>query len=602
MVMRQSVPRIAAVALTCSAMAVAAVSPAAAHDAKTAKSAEATKTAEAQAAAADLAAKTPAIEEHAHYDGQKTCSNVERAGVRAFRELVLERFPETGDSGILRGCHVGRKSEHKEGRAWDWHVDAGDPADRKAAEALIAWLLETDAKGNVNARARRLGIMYIIWDRHIWHSWKNPEAGMSMRYDGPSPHTDHVHFSFSHDGADGRTSFWAMTDTEIEPVELLGTETAVAIRNVGGVLEWYGADETGTTASVTKFGRGGDRPLAGDWDGDGTATPGVVRTTKAGRLEWALMPTAKSDEDEKDAKSTGDDAKTGGDKAAARLGDRAATKVKPVIATDNDERGESESAVDKTSAAQKPAKPLTKAQRAAEKKAAAAKAAAEKAAAERAAATRATALRIAAKPFRFALEGDRPFVGDWNGDGIATVGVARTVGKDIVWYLSNDNRTVAAKFVYGRADKDDTPVVGDWDGDGSTSVGAVRPHKGQLRWFLAEGITQADFDAAYLASVAKQVLLETRAAATVASPTSAAELVFGEEGERPVPGDWDGDGVTSPGTVETQRSYQHWHVTNDGGKTYVAFDHGHPGDRIAVGDLDGGTLKELAEAKPVDRH
>jgi hypothetical protein len=77
-----------------------------------------------------------------------------------------------------------------------------------------------------------------------------------------------VHFSFSHDGADGRTSFWSMTDTQIEPIELLGTETAVAIRNVDGVLEWYGADETGDTATVTKFGRGGDRR----WPATGTAT------------------------------------------------------------------------------------------------------------------------------------------------------------------------------------------------------------------------------------------------------------------------------------------------------------------------------------------
>ncbi|HZG95178.1 MAG TPA: VCBS repeat-containing protein [Mycobacteriales bacterium] len=600
-------PRTVAVALTCSVLTVAAISPAAAHDvSKTpASKTEASRTAKAQSVVDDAAKALP-LEEHAEYEGQETCSTVERAGVRAFRELVLERFPGTGDSGILRGCHVGRKSEHKEGRAWDWHVDANDPADRKAAEELIAWLLETDAQGNVNARARRLGVMYIIWDRHIWHSWKNPEAGMSMPYDGASPHTDHVHFSFSHDGADGRTSFWSMTDTQIEPIELLGTETAVAIRNVDGVLEWYGADETGDTATVTKFGRGGDRPLAGDWDGDGTAAPGVVRTTKAGRLEWQLMPTAK-------AKAKQDDGKDAGGKAgqSSTSGVRATAK-----GTDSKERGESEAAADKAttptssakqSAAQKPAKPRTKAQRAADRAAAktavATKAAAEKAAAVRAAATRATALRAVGKPFRYGLKDDQPFVGDWNGDGIATVGVARTVGKDIVWYLSNDNRTTAAKFRYGRADLGDTAVVGDWDGDGITSVGvARRDAAGKLTWWLAEGLAPAQFDAAHLAAVAKRVLLRTFAVPTVDSPATGAKVVFGGKGERPVPGDWDGDGVTSPGTVETQRSYHHWHITNDGGKTYVAFDHGHPGDRTAVGDLDGGTLTDWAKAKPVDDH
>jgi hypothetical protein len=59
---------------------------------------------------------------------------------------VLTRYPETGDSGILRGCHVGGRSEHKEGRAWDWHVNADDPEDRARVTQLINWLLAPDAQ------------------------------------------------------------------------------------------------------------------------------------------------------------------------------------------------------------------------------------------------------------------------------------------------------------------------------------------------------------------------------------------------------------------------------------------------------------------------
>lgn len=39
--------------------------------------------------------------------------------------------------------------------------------------------------------AARLGITYIIWNRQIW------QGGKWSRYSGPSPHTDHVHLSFS---------------------------------------------------------------------------------------------------------------------------------------------------------------------------------------------------------------------------------------------------------------------------------------------------------------------------------------------------------------------------------------------------------------------
>lgn len=51
-------------------------------------------------------------------------------------------------------------------------------------------------------------------------------------------------------------------------------------------------------------------------------------------------------------------------------------------------------------------------------------------------------------------------VGDWNGDGVDTVGVP----DGSVWHLNdqNDGSPPERKFVYGEAYH--VPVVGDWDG------------------------------------------------------------------------------------------------------------------------------------------
>ena len=59
-------------------------------------------------------------------------------------------------------------SLHAENRAIDWHLDAGSSADRRAADELIELLLATDAAGNTQALARRMGVEELIWDCEYW--------------------------------------------------------------------------------------------------------------------------------------------------------------------------------------------------------------------------------------------------------------------------------------------------------------------------------------------------------------------------------------------------------------------------------------------------
>jgi hypothetical protein len=150
--------------------------------------------------------KTPSfsapIDHYAAYDGQDTCSPTAKPGVVAMMNYVLKTYPCTASYGIVRACGSGMQSEHKEGRAWDWGVHYPHPA----ATKLLHWLLATDSKGHKHANARRLGIMYMIWNRHIWGSYRASEGWRP--YTGSNPHTDHVHISFSWAGARKQTSFW----------------------------------------------------------------------------------------------------------------------------------------------------------------------------------------------------------------------------------------------------------------------------------------------------------------------------------------------------------------------------------------------------------
>jgi uncharacterized protein YkwD len=146
------------------------------------------------------------IEDLAGYTPQTTCSPAAKPGVVAFSKMVMAAYPGTGSSGIVRDCSVGGRSEHKEGRAWDWTVSYASARQRGQAANLISWLFAADKYNHKYTNARRLGVMYVIWDKKIWGSYA---AGAGWRaYTGADPHTGHMHISFSWAGANKKTSFW----------------------------------------------------------------------------------------------------------------------------------------------------------------------------------------------------------------------------------------------------------------------------------------------------------------------------------------------------------------------------------------------------------
>ena len=147
------------------------------------------------------------IEGYARYEGQSTCDPTPKVGTLNLRDLLLSRYPNTKSLGVSRGCDVGGQSEHKEGRAFDWGANVTNAAQVAAVEDFLAALFATDSVGHPHALARRMGVMYVIWNHQIW-SASSASSGWKP-YDGANPHTDHVHISLSWAGARAETSFWS---------------------------------------------------------------------------------------------------------------------------------------------------------------------------------------------------------------------------------------------------------------------------------------------------------------------------------------------------------------------------------------------------------
>jgi hypothetical protein len=159
------------------------------------------------------AAAPETIEPFARYQPQSTCDPRAKPGTLAVATMLLAYYDAGRSGGISRHCSIGGRSEHKEGRAFDWMLSANRPSERAVAEEFIDWLLGRGPDGEAAYNARRLGVMYVIWNGRIW-SADHADRGW-LRYRGPNPHVDHIHISLSWSGAMKRTSFWTGVPADV---------------------------------------------------------------------------------------------------------------------------------------------------------------------------------------------------------------------------------------------------------------------------------------------------------------------------------------------------------------------------------------------------
>jgi hypothetical protein len=154
------------------------------------------------------------VEDYADYTPQQHCKPRAKPGTVALARWLVRRGGGYGP--ISRRCGVGGVSEHKEGRAFDWMLDAGRSADRAIAREFFEVVFATDRWGNEHARARRMGIMYIIWNDHIYaagdrfepEGYRSSSCKSLRRCSKTLRHRDHMHISLSPRGGRGRTSWY----------------------------------------------------------------------------------------------------------------------------------------------------------------------------------------------------------------------------------------------------------------------------------------------------------------------------------------------------------------------------------------------------------
>jgi hypothetical protein len=162
-----------------------------------------------------------AIDRYASYDPEDTCNATAKPGPVVFRDLLARTYGSRWNN-IVRSCS-GSVSGHEEGRSLDYRFLASDSTQRAQAYALLGWLLATDRHGNPHANARRLGLMYVQFNNKMWRAY-DPSSGwraQTVSVGGvkrdcatlPASyvtrcHRDHIHFSFSWDGAYKRTTWF----------------------------------------------------------------------------------------------------------------------------------------------------------------------------------------------------------------------------------------------------------------------------------------------------------------------------------------------------------------------------------------------------------
>jgi peptidoglycan hydrolase-like protein with peptidoglycan-binding domain len=157
------------------------------------------------------------LEPFAAYVPAVSCDTKDKPGSIALGNLLKRTYPGT-TYGISRSCGSDglATTEHYDGRAVDWFTNVRTAEGKARGNALVTWLTAKDARGNVAANARRLGVMYIIWNNKIWGAY-NPAAGWkaysscatsTATGSDTACHRNHVHLSLSWEGAMGRTSWW----------------------------------------------------------------------------------------------------------------------------------------------------------------------------------------------------------------------------------------------------------------------------------------------------------------------------------------------------------------------------------------------------------
>ena len=185
-------------------------------------------------------------------------------------------------------------------------------------------------------------------------------------------------------------------------------------------------------------------------------------------------------------------------------------------------------------------------------------------------------------PFSYGGPGWISVVGDWDGDGIQTIGVVDP--STMTWYLRNSNSPGAPDITFQYGAPGDIPVVGDWTGQGFDTVGVFDPFERfghpAATWYLRNSNS--------------------------AGPPDIPLFQYGAPDWVPVVGDWTGTGVTTVGMFDPIGQFGQlpatWYLRNSnsaGAPDIAPFAYGAAGWKPVVGDWKGAGVTTIGVFDPV---
>jgi hypothetical protein len=163
-----------------------------------------------------------------------------------------------------------------------------------------------------------------------------------------------------------------------------------------------------------------------------------------------------------------------------------------------------------------------------------------------------------ATTFYYGNPGDVPFTGDWDCNGTDTPGLFRQ--SDAFAYLRDSNSQGIADIRFFFGNPSDIPLAGDFNGDGCDTLSIYRPSEARFYIINKLGENEGGLGAAEYS------------------------FLFGNPGDKPVVGDWDGDGVDEIGLHRETTGFFYYRNTLTTGIADGQFFFGDPGDRFVSGD------------------
>ena len=174
--------------------------------------------------------------------------------------------------------------------------------------------------------------------------------------------------------------------------------------------------------------------------------------------------------------------------------------------------------------------------------------------------------------FYYGNPGDLPFMGDWDCDGTDTPGLYRQTDGYVYLRNSNDSGVAETSFFFGNPG--DMPIAGDFNGNGCDTVSVYRPADSQV--FIVNQLGDADRGLG----------------------PAEVDYVFGDPGDTPFVGDFDGDGTDTIGLYRQSTGLIYYRNSHSQGNADGGFFFGDPGDRFVASDWSNAGIDAPGVYRP----